>query len=179
MLYGVILSTRRHGLAREPVVGFCYFTLQPTVVSKERFWLIMFFRSSSQRLFVVVEQRANNFYFKFANRCANSPNSWNSSCKWNCISYVCWMIRGFMCASLQILVLYVCVHTHIHTHTHTHTHTQNSKDLDSLAGPLLCLTVVSIYDNEQTLAEINRSERYLCSTVIEQDLTDGAASYVG
>ena len=68
------------------------------------------------------------------------------------------MIRGFMYATLQILVLYA--------RTHTHTHTYNSKDLDSLAVPLLCSTVVSIYDSEQTLAEISRSERYLCSTVI-------------
>ena len=54
-------------------------------------------------------------------------------------------------------------------YTHTHTHTYNAKDFDSLSGPLLCSTVVSIYDSEQTLAEIGRRVSVFDSNIARLD----------
>jgi hypothetical protein len=47
--------------------------------------------------------------------------------------YICMYVCMYVCVC-------VCIYIYIYTHTHTQTHTRtyNSKDFDSLTGPLLC-----------------------------------------
>jgi len=157
MLYGVILSTRMYDLAREPVAWFWYFTLQPIVVSKERFWPIPFIRSRPPHVFVFLSWSSERTIFVLNSGTATQTRRILGTVHGSeTVSRTCVEWFAALCMLLCKSWLY--------THTHTHTHTYTSKDFESLAGPLLCSTVVSIYDSEQNLAGINRSERYLCST---------------
>jgi hypothetical protein len=127
MLYGVILSTRKYDLARETVTGFCYFTLQLIVVSKERFWLILFIRNSPPACVYLLSWSSERTLFVLNSGTATQTRrilETSHGSETVSRTHVEWFAALCMLLASRKYWLYIYTHnTHTQTHIHTHIHT--------------------------------------------------------